>query len=51
MALSTVSQPLPEMEHLLLTEQLICFFAFFLHIFYIAMGCFMASQTLDMVWG
>lgn len=27
MALSTVSQPLPDTDHLLLTKQLICFFS------------------------
>lgn len=35
-ALSTVSQPLPEMEHLLHTKQLICFFSSFFRIFYVA---------------
>lgn len=43
MALNTVSQPLPEMEHLLLTKQLIFILLFFLYVYYVAVGCFLAE--------
>lgn len=49
MALSTVSQLLPKMEHLLLTKRLI--WIFFLCIFYVAIGCFLAKVRYQTWFG
>ena len=52
MALSTVSQPLPEMEYLLLTKQLICFFSFFLSIYFMLLwGVFWLRSDIGLGLG